>query len=550
MKRLLSSILVLLIFTASLSACDTINTTPTQLPSSVDLRDFNGKNYVTPVKTQLFGDCWSFGVSGAAEISYLYANDLGVPTDKVNDTVDFSEKYNIWYVYHSITEDDVIKGKIRSSQVGEGYDASEAESDFPEAVYTFGGAIYSGSNLFTSGFTPVDENVSINGEYPYAYKGKHSDISDGEIQYSPDDDWSLPLNAEYRNPISNAFIRDSLLLPSPAIIDENGEYHYNENGVKAIKSELSKGHGVSFAALVYGTTNYENWATYNRSGMANHVITIVGYDDNYPKENFAQKTHNGEIKNDSIPPTDGAFIIKNSYGNEGINESGYFYMSYHDHSISYPISFEFDKSDRIECTKPNYDQYDMLMIGWNAHSDYINETKTANVFNAEEYESLYQIAYKTTIPNTSVHYEIYKNLRNSNPDSGKLIEKGDKTHEWGGYHKIDLKRKHKLKKDEKYSIIVTMTHKTNDNSNLYTSVIPYANSIKDSAKVNGIINKGESFIFSDGEWNDLVNVKDELSEIAYNQNIKENLPDEFKAQSKDDIAIDNFPIKGILIPKE
>ena len=40
------------------------------LPSKVDLRNYNGKNYVTPVKSQAFGDCWSFDISAAAESSY------------------------------------------------------------------------------------------------------------------------------------------------------------------------------------------------------------------------------------------------------------------------------------------------------------------------------------------------------------------------------------------------------------------------------------------------------------------------------------------------
>ncbi len=104
------------------------------LPAKVDLRNYNGKNYVTPVKRQAFGDCWSFGIAAAAESSYLYANDLGTPaseTDdeglyKDNDTVNFSEKYLSWYVYHRITQEDVTPGKIRAQQVGEGYDTTAA----------------------------------------------------------------------------------------------------------------------------------------------------------------------------------------------------------------------------------------------------------------------------------------------------------------------------------------------------------------------------------------------------------------------------------------
>ena len=46
-----------------------------ELPDKVDLRDYDGKNYVTPVKFQNpFGSCWAFGIAAAAEISYLYDN--------------------------------------------------------------------------------------------------------------------------------------------------------------------------------------------------------------------------------------------------------------------------------------------------------------------------------------------------------------------------------------------------------------------------------------------------------------------------------------------
>lgn len=550
MNKLISYLLIIIILTTTLTSCtfEKSDEVPVDLPSSVDLRNYDGQNYVTPVKRQLFGDCWSFGISAAAEISYLYANDMGVPTGQVNDAVDFSEKYNVWYVYHDITDDDVILGKVRASQVGEGYDVSKAENKYADAVYTIGGAIYSGSNLYASGFAPVDESVSINGEYPYAYKGKYSEVFEGEVQYSPDDDWSLPLNATYRNPLSAPFFRDSFLLPSPATIDENEEYKFNESGVTAIKTELYKGHGVAVAALVYGTTNYDHWATYNRRGIANHVVTIVGYDDNYPKENFALYTADGEIDIDSIPPTDGAFIIKNSYGGEGLENSGYFYLSYHDHTISYPISFEFDSTDSVKCQKPNYDQYDMLMIGWNGYKEYESETKIANIFDAQMDETLYQIIYKTVLPDTSVHYEIYKNPTEGVPDSGKLLAKGDNSHIWGGYHRIDLKKEYNLKKGEIYSIVLTMTHRAEDESIRFTDVIPYASNIGPDVKANGIINKGESFLFSNGNWTDMSYLVNSLSKHVYSQSIKENLPDDFKALNSNDIAIDNYPIKGILIP--
>lgn len=550
MKKLLSAILAVTMFASLLVSCNTEDSEqPIELPASIDLRDYNGKNYVTHVKRQLFGDCWSFGNMAASEIAYLYANDMGVPAGEVNDKVDFSEKYNVWYVYHNITDEDVTLGKVRASQVGEGYDTNIAESGFADAVYFLGGAIYAGSNMFASGFTPVDESVTVNGEKPYFYSGKYSEIIEDEVQYSPEDDWSLPLNAQYRNPVSTAYYRDSFLLPSPALFDENGEYSFNEEGVTAIKTQLAKGRGVAIAALFEGMINQENSAVYNRSGEANHVITIVGYDDNYPKENFSMTTIDGEFIEESIPPTDGAFLIKNSEGVCGIEGSGYYYMSYYDHTISYPISFSFDKNDSVKYTNPNYDQYDMLMIGWNGYTDYENEAKMANVFDAQEDEYLYQIAYKTVIPDTSVHYEIYKNPNDDNPASGELLDKGDKSHKWGGYHKIDLNGEYELKKGEKYSVVLTLTYKTEDGTTKYSDVIPYASTLQQVVVANGVINKGESYLYKDSKWIDISNMKDTLAKQAYEANLAENLPDDFKAQSVEDIAVDNYPIKAILVPK-
>ena len=58
--------------------------------------------------------------------------------------------------------------------------------------------------------------------------------------------------------------------------------------------------------------------TYSSSVSGNHAITVVGWDDNLPKELFKNP-----------PPSDGAWIIKNSWGT-AIGEEGYCYVSYCD----------------------------------------------------------------------------------------------------------------------------------------------------------------------------------------------------------------------------
>lgn len=557
MKKLLAIILSALTL-CSVTACsqeseiltveqDFTEIDAAKLPAKVDLRNFGGKNYVTPVKTQWFGDCWAFSLTGAAEISYLYSNDMGVPSGEVNDKVNFSEKHLTWYLFHGITNDDVVKGKVRASQVGEGFDPSEAESGREIAAYIIGGPFIHDANFYGAGFGPVDESVSVKGEYPYAY----DDSWTGE--------WILPLNAEYRNAPVAALIRSNSRLQSPASFDSDGNYKLNTDGLNAIKYELSQGHGVSIALCSsHAGFNSKNRAAYYfGNDKPDHAVTVVGYDDDYPKENFTQKNGKGETVEGSTPPENGALIIKNSWGLTSMDEKntddGFIYVSYYDHSLLTPSSCVFDGGDSIRHRAPNYDQYDLMMTGWYASTEYDGETKMANIYDAEEDESLYQIAYSVSLPKTEVAYEIYKGVDVDNPSSGTLLEKGIYRHNFAGFQKIDLKKEYALKKGDRYSVVLTMKHMTGeDGTMVYTEVFPYSTEFFEGMTVRGVINKGESFLYTDGKWNDMSEMKDSLTDRAYKQcgeviAADRSLP-ELKLKGKDSVAVDNYPIKAILAP--
>ena len=65
--------------------------------------------------------------------------------------------------------------------------------------------------------------------------------------------------------------------------------------------------------------NAKTYANYNPNfHTINHMVAVVGWDDNYSKDNFL-----------ITPPGDGAWIIKNSWGT-GFGDKGYLYISYYD----------------------------------------------------------------------------------------------------------------------------------------------------------------------------------------------------------------------------
>ncbi|MBQ3418323.1 MAG: hypothetical protein IJH32_10900 [Ruminococcus sp.] len=622
-----------------------------ELPDQVDLRNFNGKNYVTPVKKQdPFGSCWAFGIAGAAEISFLHDNGLGVPAGEVNDLIDISEKYINWYMFHAITEDDTALGCVPASQVGEGVDPFKAEETNRNAVYEFGGNGGFASNFFASGFGPVDEDEEVDGSYPYLYRGKNGWRNNDEMSeeeraacigyfalkqkdellplllemgtisseeeydawfeanweegdcnknfllpdgsgYAAFDDWTLPLNSKYRNVGMLSYFKRSYVLPAPAVGDENGDYKFNPLGIYAMKSELFNGHGIAISFLADqsqpgqesgddGYMNTTNWAQYYTGDVrSNHTVTVVGYDDNYPKENFTRIAE-GEVVEGSTPPADGAFIVKNSWGalseedkatatyDEngkivyqnpnaaawGIEDTGYFYLSYYDNSILAAESYEFYNREETEYTRINYDQYDLLQPAMYDRTEGSEKELSANVFEAEEDEYLSQISYMTIVPMTNVHYAVYKDVDGSDPTSGVLLEQGDTINELGGYQRLDLRGEYFLKKGERYSVVITMTTEEDDGTLSYSCVYSYLAIPIGGVSLNAVVNPGESYAYTGGQWTDWTEIKGEIENAFYQKAVEEFGSEEAFLKrvplGKDFVKVDNLPIKAYLLPAE
>ena len=216
------------------------------LPSKFDLRDVDGKNYVTSVKLQNpWTSCWSFAVIAASETSILYEN--GITSEEYKEAngrkeLNLSEKALAWFSSHAITKADVKPGSIPASQVGEGVDLSEIEKENPNASYNNGGMLFLGAALFAAGVGPKDEYQSFKGEedeYPFAYRGKNGwtdyDIYVGEAA----EKMKSVVLLDWRQEVLKACASSGIQNPTEEMIQQNVEMNYNAT----LQKEIQKGNG-------------------------------------------------------------------------------------------------------------------------------------------------------------------------------------------------------------------------------------------------------------------------------------------------------------------
>ena len=141
-----------------------------------------------------------------------------------------------------------------------------------------------------------------------------------------------------------------------------------------------------------------------------HIVSIVGWDDNYSKDNFTGNVKLAEYfygaGNVQIekPKSDGAFIVRNSWG-EDAGESGYFYISYEDAFIyrNNPAVFLTDEASDNYNHQYYYDVFgavDMISAGnsFTVEQKFVNSTDTAELLRAISFQTLSSnIRYEVSI---------------------------------------------------------------------------------------------------------------------------------------------------------
>ena len=211
-------------------------------PEAFDLRNVDGVNYVTPVKSQgPWLTCWGFAAAAACETSILYElrNKQGVEIPA--EELDISELQLAWFSAKALP----YLNTYYPSQGGEGgYTINLDGSDNDYYTLATGGSAFGATSVFSMGIGPVLES-----EVPYRNRsGKKVTDRDGrELFYSAqDEDWSVDEKYRFNSILE---LEESNMLPTPAgrSTDSSGKafYSYNPEATRAMKSELMNGRALS-----------------------------------------------------------------------------------------------------------------------------------------------------------------------------------------------------------------------------------------------------------------------------------------------------------------
>ncbi|MBO5387947.1 MAG: hypothetical protein J6A59_07405 [Lachnospiraceae bacterium] len=177
---------------------------------------------------------------------------------------------------------------------------------------------------------------------------------------------------------------------------------------------------------------------YDGEELPNHDVVVVGWDDNYAKENFT-----------NVPEGDGAFICKNSWGTE-FGDRGYVYVSYYDANIC--------KKSVVYTRVGDADNYDNIyqtdLLGWIGHMGFDKEEAYfANVYTAGAGEELAAVSFYATGKDTEFEVYVVSGFEDEASFKNRQFVTAGST-KYAGYYTVDFPEAIKLADNEKFAVVV------------------------------------------------------------------------------------------------
>ncbi len=347
--------------------------------SSVLPSYYNGVElgYVTPVKNQTtLNTCWAFAGNATLE-SYLLKNGYG--------TFDFSEEHiNIW--------------------------ATPRNNDTGWTRDYFG----AGYHQMTPGYFTSFNGTVLESDLPY------KTYPNGDMGYE-----------DLQTYNSSFGVTDIM---------------YIENDIETVKNSIYE-NGAVYGNCVVNSIGFNDRRTayYSTSKrlmgqtLSGHVVTVVGWDDNYSLGNFHHFYR---------PENNGAWLVKNSWGDTA-NDNGYFWISYEDeylfsrlfgHSYTIKGVEEIDDFEKLYQHDDFGAIYNMTVRSSINPQEFSNDLTFINVFDfSDQNRTLNKVIFESE--SIGSDYKVYVTpIENDEPVEDKetwtLLSTG--TIDYKGYHSVDI----------------------------------------------------------------------------------------------------------------
>lgn len=397
------------------------------------------------------GICWAFSSNTMVEANVIKKGYESA------DVVDFSEGYVVHQIF-------------------------DFEEDMPEDFTT-------DSSLFV-----CNKNTGIT--FPYKIGGQALNVL---FKYGagsgPIDESEAPLDLKRTEFVNSVTAIDEAFMDG-TLNDQMGKYIVTNINIldvantESIKENILEYGSVGINMNLFYTGNgklYEN--PEKAPAFGNHVTTIIGWDDEYSKDNFSVDK----------PKRDGAWLIQDSTRLAGTD--GYFWMSY-ENLLYGAYSVDVEKRD-------NYGQ--VLVYDDLGPMEYIkskeDSTVVANVFEVKEDNALTAVCVDTFSILQEVEISVYKNPEIDQPDSGELVWETVVCPEYKGYHVVDIDKDIALSEGDTFSVV--MRYKNTVAANYGMVGVEgdgvKINAMNDNEDIKLVLNakKGQSYGFVGGNWYDM-----------------------------------------------